>query len=398
MSRSRQKRLAQQQRGVKAKAYILTLTGAASAASPPDFGPPNIPDANRPERVVKDILRVGKWKTGFDESGRPVFWDVTPQVLSQIVADFNAMKAHGVGANLGKTHGDDNLLIHPDDLISPIDELKVAGDTLWMAAYVSPDEAKYLQNPARKVSVGVIPNHTDGSGHSYKLYLTHVAVTDRPVVAGQGPFMALADAGGGTMNPELLDAINMLMESAGLSKLGDVADEADLVSQLKGVAAALGKSAPAPTEPPAPEGGDLGGMDMSNLPPALADYLKKQNQQVQSLSDQLKAATQARLDDAKKAFSAKAQELLTGGVTKAIVDGKVALADRLGCYDLALLDGLATTLNTGGNSQGKKLADGAAPKVPGAAPSDEERRMAIAQDIADRRGLKLEDALKFVPA
>lgn len=165
--------------------------------NPPDFGPINPPaearQAGQTERVLKDVLSVGRWKVGYDQSGKPLFWDVTAETLRQILADFKAARAAGVTANLGKTHGDENLLIHPDDLIAPIAELKVAGDTLWMAAYVTPAQKTYLSNPARKVSIGVIPDHADGAGRTYKHYLTHVAVTDRPVVAPQGAFLALAD-------------------------------------------------------------------------------------------------------------------------------------------------------------------------------------------------------------
>lgn len=376
----------------------------ASTPSAPDFGPPSPPDANRSVRLVKDVLKVGRWKTGYDEAGRPEFWDVTPAVLANIARDFHAMKTAGVGSNLGKTHGDENLLIHPDDLIAPIEDVKVAGDTLWIASYVTPEQAKYLENPAMKVSVGVVPNWQDGRGKTYSMALVHVAVTDRPVVAGQGPFLALADAvKGGSMNPELVDAINMLMEAAGLSALGDVVDEADLISQLKGVSAALGKTVTPPEEtaPPA-EGGDMAAeIPLPGMAPALADSIRKTikslDDRVVALSDELAQRRKADVTAAKNAFHTEAGRLLGSGVPKAVIDKKIALADKLGSYDVALLDGLAPVLNTGNRSVARKLADGN-PVIPGGTePSAEERRKVIAKEIASRRGISEEAALKFVP-
>ena len=376
---------------MRQRGFVLASLGPAVSA--PDFGPQSPPDANRSERVVKDILRVGKWKVGYDDRGNPTYWDVTPQVLSQIVNDFNAMKANGVEPNLGKTHGDDNLLIHPDDLIAPIDELRIDGDTLWMASYVTPEEKRYLENPARKVSVGVIPNHADGTGKTYKLYLTHVAVTDRPVVAGQAPFMALADAGGGSMDfAALVEAINGLLEANGMGKLPEDVTEVNIVDVLKGVQTAMGKTAPAETE--TPEMPAEPGLDMAGLPPAMADLIRKQNDQIKQLSDRVAAADAEKVQIQRAAFAAKAADLQTAGVAKSVIDGKIALADRLKCYDVALLDGLKPTLNVGGGVA-RKLADGT--PAQGATVSEDDRKKEIAADIAKRRGIKLEDAMKLVP-
>lgn len=376
----------------------------AVTPSAPDFGPPSPPDANRSVRLVKDVLKVGRWKTGYDDAGRPEFWDVTPAVLANIATNFAAMKTNGVGSNLGKTHGDENLLIHPDDLIAPIEAVKVAGDTLWIASYVTPDQAKYLENPAMKVSVGVVPNWQDGRGKTYSMALVHVAVTDRPVVAGQGPFLALADtAKGGSMNPELVDAINMLMEAAGLSALGDVVDESDLISQLKGVSAALGKTPAAGDDTaaaPPPEGGDMPAeMALPGMAPALADSIRKVikglDDRVVALSDELATRRKADATAAKSAFHTEAGRLLGSGVPKAVIDKKIALADKLGSYDVALLDGLAPTLNTGRNSMARKLADPNPPNV--TADDPEATRKEVAARVAKARGISVEAALKLVP-
>lgn len=331
-------------------------------------------------------------------------WSVTPAVLANIARDFDAMKANGVGSNLGKTHGDENLLIHPDDLIAPIEAVKVAGDTLWIASYVTPEQAKYLENPAMKVSVGVVPNWQDGRGKTYSMALVHVAVTDRPVVAGQGPFLALADtAKGGSMNPELVDAINMLMEAAGLSALGDVVDEADLISQLKGVSAALGKtvtpSDDTNTTTPPTEGTDMGAeIPMPGIPAPMADTLRKlfksQDDRIVAMADELAQRRKADVTAAKNAFHTEAGRLLGSGVPKTVIDKKIALADKLGSYDVALLDGLAPVLNTGSRSVARKLAD---PNPPNVSTTDVEAdRKERAAALAKRRGISVDEAMKFI--
>lgn len=148
------------------------------------------PDAPR-TRVIKDALRVGKWKIG-ESNGQPILWEVTRDTLDSIAANFNLAASRGIAMNLGKTHGDASGLIHPDDLIAPLDSVAVVGDVLYVAAYVTPEQRKYLCNPARKVSVGVRENWIDGEGNSYPLQLIHLAVTDHPVVTKQGPFRMLS--------------------------------------------------------------------------------------------------------------------------------------------------------------------------------------------------------------
>lgn len=399
-----------------AAVYRLT-TGAWGLPTDgvPDFGPKAPSDAIRTERVVKDVLTVGRKKIGFDKDGQPVFWDVTPATLAQIANDFKAMKAAGNAPNLGKTHGDDDLLIHPDDLIAPLDQVLVANNTLWASAYVTPEEVAYLLNPARKVSVGVVPEYVDGAGNKYSLALIHVAVTDRPVVLNQGPFVTLADGtGGSSMNPDLLDAINMLMEAAGLGQLGEVTDEAALVEQLKGVAAALGKTADTSSaDDSAAAGGTVtptataGDLPMPQMPAGMANSIKlmlkneldKRDAQIKTLSDELAAREKAAVDSAKAAFTAKVNELTAAGVPKVTLDAKVALANELATkgvkHDLRLLDGLAPVLNRGGAA--RALASGNPPPTAGGQASTEDANKEVAQRIAARRGITLENALKLIP-
>lgn len=165
--------------------------------TPPDFGPskftkedqaanPNMPMT----RVIKDVLRLGRWKEGFDESGQPVFGDYTPQELQTILNNARLMMASGHAINYGKSHGDEQLIIPTDELISPIDDIRLDNGVIWTATYVTPEQAIYLSNPARKVSAGLYRNYVAGNGTRYNgRTMLHVAVTDRPVVDRQGPFI-----------------------------------------------------------------------------------------------------------------------------------------------------------------------------------------------------------------
>lgn len=167
-------------------------------------------------RVVKDVLPVGSWKVGYTEDGKPVMWNVTRQQLNDIKEQFDLAQSQGVAFNLARSHGDiEKLLIPTEDIISPIDQVIVENDTLWVSSYVTPQEAVNLQNPAMKVSPGVTTRFADGKGKPYPVMLYHVAVTDQPVVTGQGPFLALSNQqpkGGPKMDQEVLDLFKKLFE------------------------------------------------------------------------------------------------------------------------------------------------------------------------------------------
>lgn len=199
--RRRQKRETKRAERRAIKLHVLSVGHSMPLPQPPDFGPakfsPEEQAANpgRPmTRLIKDVLRKGSWKEGFDEFGRPVFGEYTPDELGIIFNNALAMMKAGDPINLGKSHGDEQLIIPTDELISPVDDIRLHNDVIWVSTYVTPDQAAYLQNPACKVSAGLFPDYTAGNGAVYKgRTMLHVAVTDRPVVGGQGPFIALSN-------------------------------------------------------------------------------------------------------------------------------------------------------------------------------------------------------------
>lgn len=196
-----------------------------SGFSPPRFTPQQqLANPDRPmTRVVKDVLRVGKWKIGTDSAGRPQLWDVTARELATLATSHQRATARGVAMNLTKSHGNLSTGIVPtDELICPIDEMIVANGVLWVSCYVTPQQARYLMNPACKVSPGIWDDWSDGYGNVYPSKMLHVAVTDHPVIPGQGAFIAMTNSrprtlanGKRNMNfPGLVSKINALLNAA----------------------------------------------------------------------------------------------------------------------------------------------------------------------------------------
>lgn len=198
----RQKRKAKREgrRAVKFACAVAVGHGMP-VPDPPDFGAPKwtpeqqAANPTKPwTRLVKDVLRVGRWKEGFDGRGKPIIGEYTPEKLTTIFNNAVAMLKSGHAVNIGKNHGDDQLTIATDDLISPIDDIRMENGIIWVSTYVTPAQAAYLENPAMKVSAGLYRDYPSGDGVIYRgPTMLHVAVTDRPVVTGQGPFVALSN-------------------------------------------------------------------------------------------------------------------------------------------------------------------------------------------------------------
>lgn len=375
-------------------------------------------------RLVKDVLRVGRWAIDRDpKTGELIYWDVTPATLRTLAANFRLAQSRGVASNIGKTHGN-GMMIHPDDLISPIDQVVVDDGTLWISTYVDDSQRNYLLNSARKVSIGAQDNYIDGAGNVYSLAMIHVAVTDQPVMGGQGPWLAMAADNlnsnpsiKGTSNMDfaaLKAAIDALMAAAGLNPLPDDTSEENLVERLVGVTAVIGGAVEETTETEddtdaamaetgaavdsmdgfGGAGAEMGGGDKFlsnllngktpkglNLRPAermLFGALKVMSNQLNALSSE-KAANQ------RQAFETRLAELGAAGVPAAtIAKAKVLGAQQN--YNLSLLDLLTPSVNMKALSKG--AANGSTPAVPqnagsGSGITDEERKSRL-----EARGLK----------
>lgn len=199
---NKQRRRTKREERKAIKLYSTVAVGhSVPVPDPPDFGAPRWTDAEQAAnptkpmtRLIKDVLRIGRWKEGFDELNRPVFGDYTPEELQNIFNNARAMMAAGHAINFGKSHGDDQLIIPTDELISPADDIRLDNGILWVSTYVTPEQADYLDNPARKVSAGLHRDYLAGNGTTYAgRTMLHVAVTDRPTVDCQGPFIRLSN-------------------------------------------------------------------------------------------------------------------------------------------------------------------------------------------------------------
>lgn len=283
-------------------------------------------------RLVKDVLRVGSWKVGMD-AGQPVMWDVNRSTIALIANQFRLAQSRGIAMNLTKSHGDLLTGIVPtDDLISPLDQVLADGDCLWLSTYVTPKQAQDLTNPACKVSPYIRPNWIDGLGNKYPEMLLHVAVTDQPVLPGQGPFVAMANSqakGANAMDlGTILPLINQLLSAAGGPQIPEDADETNIVGYLKMAISMVAGEETAETET-ADDGtegtldaGDTtvlpdAGASMTNQPAKLGNKAPAWAQglinTVKVLSNTVNQLQEGTVSTRKTAYQAKVIELATAG-------------------------------------------------------------------------------------
>lgn len=364
------------------------------------FGSPKFTEAEQtasPEapytRIVKDVLPVGRKLMGVDRDGSNDFWTVTQKTLADIESNYRLAQQRGYAANLTKGHGDEEtMLVHPDDLIAPIDAAVVVGQTLWISCYVTPEQARYLSNPARKVSIGTLEPFVDGAGHTYPIQLVHVAVTDHPVVGGQGSFTRLQSplGGGKAMDfKSLKTAINTLLEAQGIDALGDDVTEENIVERLVGIAHAIG-GAPddAPTDAPPADAGTPpmdtppGDMLMSLKPgqqptdaqqkalaAILSPLLAPLTEGMKTLAADLKSLKGDKVAEVKARFLSRLSDLGKAGLPAVRIE-RLKKAGEKCSYDPdvtePMLEGAATEPGVNMRRLSKPLATGEVPTVPGA--------------------------------
>jgi hypothetical protein len=399
------------------------------------FGPPKFsPEQQAADpgsartRVLKDVLPVGQWKAGIGDNGQPVFLTVDASFLQQVVESFRQASARGVNFNLGKTHGDPATgLIHPDDLITPIDQLVTDGQTLWAACYVTPAQAQYLANPARKVSAGLRRNWMDGYGNRYPVQLVHVAVTDLPVVPGQGPFLAMSNTDSAATDPgkgsgsgkgsatenTVIGTFNRCLTLLGLGELpADVTEENmllvvnALLNTVKGQdseddgedsgAAGSGQGG-SQTLPPLNQAGGRMSADLANSGtpasatnlsnstpgnpapavapvPSIADLVATQNKILEfmtaqqtaivNLSNAFTAAQGQRVVDAKAAYAKRLDELAAGGNINGEIHRAMMNVGESTGWNLSNLDPFSKLQAVDLANRGKQLGDSSPAPAP----------------------------------
>lgn len=269
-------------------------------------------------RVVKDILRVGKWVV----DGESAEWAVEPKTLSAIVDNFRRFRANGNRCPLIFDHDGGS-----EGRIGDVVDLTVDGETLYAtceihnAKHLSAFGAKPGDLTQHEVSVEVSEPFVDGQGNEYPICLTHLAVCLNPVVPGQGPFKRLSLRGKKTMAKKQLateetegadsfsvDEVKEMLAKAGYS----VPDIATTKEAVMAAFLAMAGEAPEESVPEAPpEVTDA--MVASAQPQQLRVWFKRENQRRLSLQKTIDADKEAREADAKKTFEAELAALVDGG-------------------------------------------------------------------------------------
>jgi hypothetical protein len=330
-------------------------------------------------RLIKDVLRVGRWKVGQDARGQPVWWAVSRNTLGEIARQFQLAQSRGIAQNLVWGHGDPaTKIVDPRDLIAPLDQVIHEGDTLWVSAYVSPQQARELRNPANKVSVRVMENWTDGAGRHYPIMLLHVAVVDQPVLDSQGPFVDLANhllclfSKGTHMALDYqrtFDAVNTLLGLLGLS-LPETTTEDNFNDTLDMLVSMLEGQSPPDGEEDPNAGQSPGGTSESPPPAGTQSQMSRQihglARQVKDLCLQVAAL---RGQGGRPVFLERLKTLAAQGVITAREVGQLTQLGQRHAWDLGLLDLAQERQAIDMGRYAKRHANGAPPALRGVSPT-----------------------------
>ncbi len=144
-------------------------------------------------RLRKDVLKVGRWLTGYTPDGKPTFWTVTRETLDRLARNFASQLAAGYRHPLQWGHCAN--VPFGDAATAGITDIKRIWreeDALFAEFEVSPEVARTLTAMNRQVSVSVVPRWQTQAGKSWDESLTHIAIVDHGAVPGQAPFVQLS--------------------------------------------------------------------------------------------------------------------------------------------------------------------------------------------------------------
>lgn len=185
---------------------------------------------------TKDILPVGAWH--HVDWAEP--WAVTPETLSEIAENFRIAKARGVKIPVLMVDQSSPSQHHDiaKNEIGAVDSVYVDGDRLVADMWTASDadaEVYQLDTKAREVSVDVRPTFLDGGGHTYGLFLKHVAIVTHPVVNGQGPFVRQLSSDPANSNPKTKAKGKPMAKERKLAAEGegDAADQSWTLDEVK---------------------------------------------------------------------------------------------------------------------------------------------------------------------
>ena len=239
-----------------------------------------------------------------------------------------------------------------DQVITYLSDAWVDGETLWVAAYVTPEEAELLTGDDWPVSVHVVWNSQDQLGQTWPLQLLHVAIVDQPSMPGQRRFATLT-AGlpkeETQLDPKVIEAVNKLLGAVKKgAKLPDDVDETNFamllemaVSLITGDEAAKTASGQTPDDMDDADEPDGKGDRTEGPNAALGARLRRLERASASLGAQLAVLQGTKAQDAENTFAEAVAALLSNGTPASSRDALFKLG-RANDWDTACLAGFDT--------------------------------------------------------
>lgn len=338
----------------------------------PSSPPPEKP--GRGKRLVREVVREGRWLIGDDPSADSNYLNATPGLIETIRQSAQDRADAGILVPLQWDHNPENGL-HTDDSQKVIDYLEefwtethAHGVSLWAGFYPGSkaDELSELKLP---VSPHIQWNLADGTGKVWPIALAHVALVDHATIPGQNGFVAMAlPETAGLKNVELSAVIEMLNKLLGMLKPGlaipdTVADAEQLAAFLDMALSVVGgeetaEDAPAEDVPP-----------VLDAPPAVAMSLKAVNAELAKLRVELSILRGQKEQDSERAFVNAVDGAIAMGLPAVSKDALLALGKAndwnvaslepfkaMGSVALGLKSPKSVTPATGGDEELEILA------------------------------------------
>lgn len=303
-------------------------------------------------RLVKDLLRVGNWPVGVKENGEIDYWDVTPDVISDVERVFSKQFGEGQKRPLQWKHADlSKGVVNVDarEVVDYWDSVFAEGDTLWGVVYASEKDAEELTRVNRPVSVAIDRGGqilTPGTVEPVKNALIHVALVDQGAMPGQGPFVQMAaPLKEKTMDfAALVESINALLNAVKPgAKLPEGVDESNINLVLSTTVSLLTGDETAVEEEGATEGETEVVGPVEGLPPEMAQMagplLKLFDQKFAQMNASLALMQGKQASDKKSAFTAHVDALCGAGIAASSRDALINVG-AANDWNIASLDGL----------------------------------------------------------
>lgn len=294
----------------------------------PSSPPPEKP--GRGKRLVREVVREGRWLIGDDPSADSNYLSITPQMLETLRRLCQERVDAGILVPLQWDHNPDNEL-HTDDSQRVIDyfeefwlEDHEHGKSLWAGFYPG-SKTETLAELKTPVSPFIKWNVADGTGKIWPVALVHVALVDLATIPAQNGFVAMAlPETAGLKNVEISAVIEMLNKLLGMIKPGlaipdTVTDAEQLAAFLDMALSVVGGEEPAedsPAEDVPP---------VLETPPAVAMSLKAVNAELAKVRAEIAVLRGQKEQDSERAFVNAVDGAIAMGLPAVSKDALLAL-------------------------------------------------------------------------